>query len=122
MCPLYRLTDVVSNVFRLDSIAGDAELMEKSSADLKRLAEMLQTQCEQAIAEYEEKLKEEPNNAEGMTGLHSSRSHVDIHAVYTHTHTHTHTHIHVSRAICSLYSSFSSLSYVIDLLCYFRFY
>ncbi len=46
---------------RLDAIAGDAELQEKSQADLNRLCDMLRTQCEQSMKEYEEKLKEEPS-------------------------------------------------------------
>ncbi len=46
-------------------IACDAELQEKSQADIKKLAEMLQSNCEKAMKEYEEKLKEDPN-FEGM--------------------------------------------------------
>ena len=51
--------------YRLDAIAIDAELQEKTEAELKRVAEHLQTGVEQAIKEFEEKLKEEPN-AEGQ--------------------------------------------------------
>ena len=47
--------------FRLDAIAGDAELQEKSEADLKHLADLLQTQCESAMKEYEQKLLDDPN-------------------------------------------------------------
>ncbi|XP_013389384.1 chromodomain-helicase-DNA-binding protein 1 isoform X4 [Lingula anatina] len=46
---------------RLDAIACDAELSEKSQADLKRLAELLHRECEQAMAEYKTKLEEDPN-------------------------------------------------------------
>lgn len=51
---------MVRSLFRLDSIAEDAELQEKSEADLSRLIDTLQSQCEQAMKEYEEKLKEDP--------------------------------------------------------------
>ena len=47
--------------FRLDAIAGDAELQEKSQADLQRLADTLNNNCLNAMKEYEEKLKEDPN-------------------------------------------------------------
>lgn len=47
--------------FRLDAIARDAELQEKSEADLKRVAELLKERCEQAMTEYKEKLDEDPN-------------------------------------------------------------
>lgn len=40
---------------RLESIAIDAELQEKQMSDLKRLAELLQTSCENAVKEYQEK-------------------------------------------------------------------
>nr|QVX32602.1 CHD1/2 [Platynereis dumerilii] len=46
---------------RLDAIAGDAELQEKSQADLQRLSEMLNNNCSTAMKDYEEKLKEDPN-------------------------------------------------------------
>ena len=55
--PWYKSVAVL--IFRLDSIAGDAELMEKPSADLKRIADLLQTQCQQAVLEYAEK-KDDP--------------------------------------------------------------
>lgn len=48
-------------LFRLDAIARDAELQEKSEADLKRVAELLKERCEQAMTEYKEKLDEDPN-------------------------------------------------------------
>ncbi|CAH1797458.1 unnamed protein product [Owenia fusiformis] len=46
---------------RLDAIAGDAELQEKSEADLSRLAEELHNRCEQCMAEYKQKLEEDSN-------------------------------------------------------------
>ena len=39
----------------------DAELQEKSQADLSRLAEMLTSECERAMEEYNNKLKEDPS-------------------------------------------------------------
>ncbi|CAE1322927.1 CHD2 [Acanthosepion pharaonis] len=50
-----------SAINRLDAIARDAELQEKSEADLKRVAELLKERCEQAMTEYKEKLDEDPN-------------------------------------------------------------
>lgn len=43
---------------RLDAIAEDAELPEKSEADLRRLAEFLKRTCEEAIKEHNQKLQE----------------------------------------------------------------
>ena len=45
---------------RLDAIAGDAELQEKSQADLVRLADLLKSNCLAAMAEYEQKLQADP--------------------------------------------------------------
>lgn len=45
---------------RLDSIAIDAELQEKSEADLKQLAEVLQKRVEESMAEYAQKLQDDP--------------------------------------------------------------
>ncbi|XP_070204130.1 chromodomain-helicase-DNA-binding protein 1-like isoform X3 [Littorina saxatilis] len=45
---------------RLDSIAIDAELQEKSEADLKHLAEVLQRNVDESMAEYAQKIKEDP--------------------------------------------------------------
>ncbi|XP_022105891.1 chromodomain-helicase-DNA-binding protein 1-like isoform X2 [Acanthaster planci] len=44
---------------RLEAIAGDAELQEKSQADLLKLGTMLHDGCKRAIEEYEERLREE---------------------------------------------------------------
>ena len=44
--------------FRLDDIAGDAELQEKSQADLLYLAELLLINCDTAVKELADKLKE----------------------------------------------------------------
>ncbi|GFO50432.1 chromodomain-helicase-DNA-binding protein 1, partial [Plakobranchus ocellatus] len=49
---------------RLDAIAEDAELPEKSEAELRRLAEHLKKSCEEALKEHNQKLQENPN-AEG---------------------------------------------------------
>lgn len=48
---------------RLECIARDAELVDKSVADLKRLGELIHNSCVSAMQEYEEQLKENP--AEG---------------------------------------------------------
>jgi len=47
-------------ITRLDDIAADAELQEKSVADLKNLATMLHDGCEKATKEYQEKLVSDP--------------------------------------------------------------
>ncbi|KAG1660273.1 Chromodomain-helicase-DNA-binding protein 1 [Nymphon striatum] len=50
---------------RLESIASDADLMEKLPVDLKKLSEMLRTNCVEAMAEYEKNKNDEnqvPNN------------------------------------------------------------
>lgn len=47
-------------VFRLEAIARDSELVDKSIADLKRLGELIHTSCVAAIQEHEEQLKENP--------------------------------------------------------------
>lgn len=43
-------------LFRLDSIAEDAELTDKSVNELKELGELLKSSCEQAVKDYQEKL------------------------------------------------------------------
>jgi len=48
---------------RLECIARDAELVDKSVADLKRLGELIHNSCVSAMQEYEEQLKE--NASEG---------------------------------------------------------
>ncbi|KAL5004343.1 hypothetical protein ScPMuIL_017799 [Solemya velum] len=50
---------------RLDAIACDAELQEKSQADLRMLAELLKNNCEKAVQEFKAKLEEEPPPTEG---------------------------------------------------------
>lgn len=49
---------------RLEDIAGDAELQEKSQADLEHLADLILTTSEQVLKEHEEKQKEQAT-AEG---------------------------------------------------------
>ncbi len=46
---------------RLDAIAADAELQEKSVAELTKLADLLHDGCERAIKEYQEKLVQDAN-------------------------------------------------------------
>ncbi|KAH9500964.1 transcriptional regulator [Bulinus truncatus] len=50
---------------RLDAVAEDAELQEKSEADLRRLAEYLKRACEDAIKEHNLKLQENPTTEVG---------------------------------------------------------
>ena len=45
---------------RLEAIAIDAELQEKSEADLKHLAEFLQNRVNEAMAEYTKTLHKDP--------------------------------------------------------------
>ncbi|XP_076465125.1 chromodomain-helicase-DNA-binding protein 1-like isoform X2 [Babylonia areolata] len=45
---------------RLDAIAIDAELQEKSEADLKQLAEVLQKNVDESMAEYAQKVQADP--------------------------------------------------------------
>ncbi|XP_070543055.1 chromodomain-helicase-DNA-binding protein 1-like isoform X2 [Ptychodera flava] len=48
-------------ITRLEAIAGDAELQEKSQADLKRLAEAVHNGCVEALEEYKVQKAEDPN-------------------------------------------------------------
>ncbi|XP_063781800.1 chromodomain-helicase-DNA-binding protein 2 isoform X2 [Pseudophryne corroboree] len=50
---------------RLECIARDAELVEKSVADLKRLGDLLHSSCASAMQEFEEHLKENPTDGKG---------------------------------------------------------
>ncbi|XP_075063814.1 chromodomain-helicase-DNA-binding protein 2 isoform X2 [Mixophyes fleayi] len=50
---------------RLECIARDAELVEKSVADLKRLGDLLHSSCASAMQEFEEQLKENPTEGKG---------------------------------------------------------
>ena len=43
-----------SSSFRLECIARDAELVDKSVADLKRLGELIHNSCVSAMQEYED--------------------------------------------------------------------
>uniref|UniRef100_A0A672GWA7 Uncharacterized protein n=1 Tax=Salarias fasciatus TaxID=181472 RepID=A0A672GWA7_SALFA len=45
---------------RLEAIARDSELVDKSIADLKRLGELIHSSCVAAVQEHEEHLKENP--------------------------------------------------------------
>lgn len=53
------------SLLRLECIARDAELVDKSVADLKRLGELIHNSCVSAMQEYEEQLKE--NASEGKS-------------------------------------------------------
>lgn len=50
----------LANASRLEAIARDAELVDKSIADLKRLGELIHSSCVAAVQEHEEELKEKP--------------------------------------------------------------
>uniref|UniRef100_A0A667YQC4 Chromodomain helicase DNA binding protein 2 n=1 Tax=Myripristis murdjan TaxID=586833 RepID=A0A667YQC4_9TELE len=50
---------------RLEAIARDSELVDKSIADLKRLGELIHASCVTAVQEHEEHLKENPAEAKG---------------------------------------------------------
>uniref|UniRef100_W5KJ44 Chromodomain helicase DNA binding protein 2 n=1 Tax=Astyanax mexicanus TaxID=7994 RepID=W5KJ44_ASTMX len=50
---------------RLEAIARDSELVDKSIADLKRLGELVHNTCVTAIQEHEEQMKENPTEAKG---------------------------------------------------------
>ncbi|KAJ8281014.1 hypothetical protein GJAV_G00062350 [Gymnothorax javanicus] len=50
---------------RLEGIARDAELVDKSIADLKRLGELVHSSCVTAVQEHEEHLKENPCETKG---------------------------------------------------------
>ncbi|XP_030648443.1 chromodomain-helicase-DNA-binding protein 2 [Chanos chanos] len=50
---------------RLEAIARDSELVDKSIADLKRLGELVHSSCVAAVQEHEEHMKENPAEAKG---------------------------------------------------------
>uniref|UniRef100_A0AAQ5WZN4 DNA helicase n=1 Tax=Amphiprion ocellaris TaxID=80972 RepID=A0AAQ5WZN4_AMPOC len=54
-----------AEIRRLEAIARDSELVDKSIADLKRLGELIHTSCVAAVQEHEENLKENPVEAKG---------------------------------------------------------
>lgn len=54
------MTDPVVLANRLEAIARDAELVDKSIADLERLGELIHSSCVTAVQEHEEELKEKP--------------------------------------------------------------
>lgn len=53
-------TEARLSASRLEAIARDSELVDKSIADLKRLGELIHTSCVTAVQEHEEHLKENP--------------------------------------------------------------
>uniref|UniRef100_A0A8C1GAW0 Chromodomain helicase DNA binding protein 2 n=1 Tax=Cyprinus carpio TaxID=7962 RepID=A0A8C1GAW0_CYPCA len=52
-------------LYRLEAIARDSELVDKSIADLKRLGELVHNTCVTAVQEHEEHMKENPVEAKG---------------------------------------------------------
>lgn len=52
------------SLLRLECIARDAELVDKSVADLKRLGELIHNSCVSAMQEYEDQLKENASGGE----------------------------------------------------------
>uniref|UniRef100_A0A665UVZ9 Uncharacterized protein n=1 Tax=Echeneis naucrates TaxID=173247 RepID=A0A665UVZ9_ECHNA len=54
---------------RLEAIARDSELVDKSIADLKRLGELIHTSCVTAIQEHEEHMKENPVEGTLISGV-----------------------------------------------------
>ena len=54
---------------RLDAVAEDAELTEKSSGQLKEMGDLLKRLCEETVKEYEEKLLQD-EQFDGMFNFH----------------------------------------------------
>uniref|UniRef100_A0A673JYN7 Chromodomain-helicase-DNA-binding protein 2-like n=1 Tax=Sinocyclocheilus rhinocerous TaxID=307959 RepID=A0A673JYN7_9TELE len=54
-----------AEIRRLEAIARDSELVDKSIADLKRLGELVHNTCVTAVQEHEEHMKENPVEAKG---------------------------------------------------------
>jgi len=50
--------DISFIISRLEDLAADAELQEKSEADLLYLLELLLSNCHQTMKDYDEKMKE----------------------------------------------------------------
>uniref|UniRef100_A0A671X6F2 Chromodomain helicase DNA binding protein 2 n=1 Tax=Sparus aurata TaxID=8175 RepID=A0A671X6F2_SPAAU len=71
-------SQVLCSVSRLEGIARDSELVDKSIADLKRLGELIHTSCVAAVQEHEEHLKENP--VEGTVGINIKISGVQVNA------------------------------------------
>lgn len=69
---LWNIFEVLKLYSRLDDIAADAGLQEKSIADLTKLATMLRDGCEKAIKEYQEKLVSDPTFDGALMDLISS--------------------------------------------------
>uniref|UniRef100_A0A673JSQ5 Chromodomain-helicase-DNA-binding protein 2-like n=1 Tax=Sinocyclocheilus rhinocerous TaxID=307959 RepID=A0A673JSQ5_9TELE len=69
---------------RLEAIARDSELVDKSIADLKRLGELVHNTCVTAVQEHEEHMKENPVEAKGpgkRRGINIKISGVQVKAV-----------------------------------------
>uniref|UniRef100_A0A667YIA2 Chromodomain helicase DNA binding protein 2 n=1 Tax=Myripristis murdjan TaxID=586833 RepID=A0A667YIA2_9TELE len=66
---------------RLEAIARDSELVDKSIADLKRLGELIHASCVTAVQEHEEHLKENPAEGPGKRrGINIKISGVQVNA------------------------------------------
>ncbi|XP_052793171.1 chromodomain-helicase-DNA-binding protein 1-like isoform X2 [Mya arenaria] len=59
---------------RLDDIACDAELQEKSESDLRKMAELLKSQCDHAFKEFNSKKQLEEQNGETPASKKGPRS------------------------------------------------
>lgn len=57
------------SLLRLEWLVRDAELVDKSVADLKRLGELIHNSCVSAMQEYEEQLKENASFVGKSAGL-----------------------------------------------------
>ena len=55
--------------YRLDDIACDAELQEKSESELRKLGELLQSSCEQALKDFSAKKEEETPSNDGKLAI-----------------------------------------------------
>lgn len=62
-----------SSSFRLECIARDAELVDKSVADLKRLGELIHNSCVSAMQEYEEQLKESTSEGKSASVIQEAK-------------------------------------------------
>lgn len=69
------------NPFRIESIAIDAELQDKSMSDLANLAKSLQEKCLEAVKDYQEKatadvgeIKETPSEGTSIDKVESGKN------------------------------------------------
>ncbi|MEQ2161921.1 choline dehydrogenase 2, partial [Goodea atripinnis] len=70
-----------AEIRRLEAIARDSELVDKSIADLKRLGELIHSSCVTAVQEHEEQLKDNPVEGPGKRrGINIKISGVQVNA------------------------------------------